>query len=139
MATESNPFGDVTRLMQQFKVPGLDMAPIIESRRKDMEAIVEANKATYEVMQALARKQAEILTQTMQGIQDSAKSLLTGGAGAMDPAKQAELVRSAYQKALTDMKDLAEMTRKSQVEVMAIITKRATESMQEIQKLVRPK
>ena len=36
------------------------MAPIIESRRKDMEALVEANKATYEAMQALARKQTEI-------------------------------------------------------------------------------
>lgn len=139
MATESNPFGEVTRLMQQFKVPGLDMVPNIESRRKDREAIVGANKATYEAMQALVRKQAEILTQTMQGIQDSAKSLLTGGADAMDPAKQAELVRSAYQKALTDMKDLAAMTRKSQDDVMAVITKRATESVQEIQKLVHPK
>ncbi len=139
MATESNPFGDMTKLMQQFNVPGLDMAPIIESRRKDMEAIVEANKATYEAMQALARKQAEILTQNMQRIQDFAKGLATGGAGAIDPAKQAELVRRAYQKALTDMKDLAEMTRKSQVDVMAVITKRATQSMQEIQKLVQPK
>jgi hypothetical protein len=43
------------------------MAPIIESRRKDMEALVEANKATYDAMQALARKQTEILTQANAG------------------------------------------------------------------------
>ena len=64
MANETNPFGDFTKMIQQFKVPGFDVAPIIESRRKDMEALVQANKAAYEGMQALARKQTEILTHT---------------------------------------------------------------------------
>src|SRR4051794_40460924 len=96
---DTNPIGDLTKMFEQFKLPGLDMAPIIESRRKDIEALVEANKAAVESMQALARKQTEILTQTMQGIQESAKSLVGGGA-APDITKQAELVRKAYQKAL---------------------------------------
>jgi len=143
METETNnPFADVGRMIQQFKVPGLDMAPIIESRRKDMEALVDANKATYDAMQALARKQTEILTQAMQGIQDSAKALAAGGAGgtgATDPAKQTELVRDAYQKALADMKELAEMARKSQIDAMAIITQRATQSLEEMKKLMQPK
>lgn len=136
MANESNPFGDLTKMMQQFTVPGLDMGAIIESRRKDMEALVEANKAAYEAMQALARKQSEIMTQAMQGIQESAKGLV---ASASDPAKQAELVRGAYQKAIADMTDLAEMARQSQVDAMAGITERATQSMEEMKKLMQPK
>jgi phasin family protein len=138
MATETNPFDDVTKMIQQFKVPGLDMAPIIESRRKDMEALVEANKATFEAMQALARKQTEILTQTMQGIQDSAKAS-AGGAVVTNPEKQTELARNAYQKALADMTELAEMARKSQTDAMAIITQRATQSLAEMKKLMQPK
>ena len=35
MANDTYPFGDMSEMMKQFKVPGLDMAPIIESRRKD--------------------------------------------------------------------------------------------------------
>ena len=63
METETNnPFADVGKMIQQFTVPGLDMAPIIESRRKDMEALVEANNATHDAMQAPARKQTEILS-----------------------------------------------------------------------------
>ena len=140
METETNnPFADVGRMIQQFKVPGLDMAPIIESRRKDMEALVEANKATYDAMQALARKQTEILSQAMQRIQDSAKAMAVGGAGATAPAKQTELARDAYQKALADMKELAEMARKSQVDAMAIITQRATQSLEEMKKLMQPR
>jgi hypothetical protein len=66
MATETNPLAEMTRMMQEFKVPGLDMAPIIESRRKDMTALVEASEAAQVAMQALVRKQAEIVTEAMR-------------------------------------------------------------------------
>ena len=139
MANTTNPLGDVTKMLQQFKVPGLDMAPIIESRRKDMDALMEAYKSNYEAMQALARKQTEILTETMQGIQNAAKGLARAGVGAPNAAKQADLVGNAYQKALADMKELAEMVRKSQTDAMAGITARAAESLQEMKKLMQPK
>jgi len=138
MATDTNPFGDVKKMMEQFKIPGVDMAAIVESRRKDIEALVEANKAAFESAQALARKQTEMFTQTMQGIQEAAKGA-AGGAGFGDPAKQAELVRKAYEKALADMKELAEMARHSQTDALAHISKRASEHMQEIKKLMQPK
>ena len=138
ISPDANPLGDLTKMFEQFKLPGVDMAPIIESRRKDIEALVEANKAVIESMQALARKQTEILTQTMQGLQESAKSLVGGGA-APDVTKQAELIRQAYQKALADMKDMAEMAQKSQTDAMAAITQRATQSMAETKTLMQPK
>ncbi|GAB7546870.1 hypothetical protein CS8_065600 [Cupriavidus sp. 8B] len=138
MTTETNPFADVTKMIQQFKIPGLDMSPIIESRRKDMEALAESNKVAYEAMQAMAQKQTEILTRTMQGIQDFAKAQ-AGGAGSIDPAKQADMIGVAYQTALTDMKDLAEMARRSQVDALATITQRATQHMEEMKKLMQPK
>ena len=137
MADDSNPFGDVTKMIERFKLPGVDMSAIIEARRKDIEALVQANKAAYETMQALARKQTEMLTQAMQAIQEAAKG---GGVGGLtDLGKQTELARNAYQKTLADMKELAEMTRKSQSDVMAIITQRATQNMQEIWKMMQPK
>jgi phasin family protein len=139
MAKDSNPFGDMTKLIEQFKLPGVDMSAIVEARRKDIEALVEANRAAYESMQALARKQTEMLTQAMQGLQEAAKGATGGTGGLADPAKQAELARNACQKTLVDMKDLAEIARKSQTDVMANITQRATQSMQEIKQMMRPK
>jgi phasin family protein len=136
MATDNNPFGDFQKMLEQFKMPGVDMTAMVESRRKDIEAVMEANKATYESMQALARKQAEILTQTMQGMQEAAKESLSG---AGNPAKQTENVRKAFEKTLADMKELAEMARRSQSEAMAHITQRGNEHLQEIRKLMQPK
>src|ERR1700733_4849015 len=113
MADQTNPFGDLTKMLEQFKVPGVDMSALIESRRKDIEAIVEANKTAYESMQAVARKQQEMLARAMQDIQAAATT------GISDPAKQSEVARNAYVKAIDDMKDLAEIARKSQADAMA--------------------
>ena len=133
----ANPFGDLGKMFEQFKVPGVDMNAIIEARRKDMEALMAANVATYEAVQALAKKQTEILTQALQSAQENSQKLTSGGLPA--PAKQAELVRTAYDKAVADMKELAEMARKAQTDIMEAITKRAQQSLQEIQALVQPK
>jgi phasin family protein len=138
MAEQTNPFGDLTKMLEQFKVPGVDMSAIVEARRKDIEAIVEANKTAYDSMQALARKQTEMLSTAMQDIQEAAKGL-SGGAGITDPKKHAEVARNACVKALADMKDLAEIATKSQTEAMASITQRANEHMAEIRKMLERK
>ncbi|HUG58510.1 MAG TPA: phasin family protein [Candidimonas sp.] len=133
-ATGSNPFGDFTKMFEQFKVPGVDMSAIADARRKDIEALTEANKAVYEGMQALASKQAEMFKQAMEGIKGAAGSTVAEGS-----AKQAELARQAYEKTLVDMKDLAEIARKSQADAMASITQRATQHMEELKKMMQPK
>ena len=138
MANENNPFGDVKELIGQFKLPGLDMPAIVEARRKDIEALVEANTAAYESMQALARKQTEMMTTAMQGIQEAAKGAASG-VGIADPAKQAEVTRKAIEKALADMKELAEMARDAQADALAHVTQRATQHIQEIKTLMQPK
>ena len=74
MADKANPFGDMTKFMSQFKLPGVDMPAIIEARRKDIEALVEANKAALASMQALGAKQTEMFKEAMRDIQESAKS-----------------------------------------------------------------
>lgn len=138
MTKTTNPFEELTKMMEQFKLPGVDMSAIVEARRKDVEALVEANKSAYASMQALALKQSEMLTQAMQDIQEAAKSAASGN-GLMDPAKQAEAARVACQKALADMQELAEFARKSQADAMAGIAARASEHMKEFQSLMKPK
>ena len=84
MATEINPFGDVKKMIEQFKVPGINMTPIVDARRKDIEVLVAANKAAYESMAALARKIAAALLSAV---------LLPGGAFAQ-PAGDSVMPRA---------------------------------------------
>ncbi len=134
----TNAFGDLSKMFEQFKLPGVDTAEIEAARRRDVEALVQANQAAYEGMQALAKKQTDMLRQAMEDIQAAVKGA-TGGAGVGDPGKQGELARKAYEKVQGDMKDLAEIARKSQADAMAKITQRGTEHLDEVKKMLKLK
>jgi phasin family protein len=134
----SNAFGDLTKMLEQFKLPGVDTQEIVEARRKDIDALAQANQAAYEGMQALANKQSELLKTAMADIQSAVKAAASGG-GARDPGKQGELARKAYEKVLGDMKDLAEIARESQTDAMAKITQRGTEHLDEVKKMMKLK
>ena len=134
----SSAFGDLTRMLEQFKLPGIDTKEIVEARRKDVEALVQANQAIYEGMQALANKQGELLKSAMEDIQ-SAMTGAASGVGVGDPGKQGELARKAYEKVLADMKDLAEIARTSQTDALAKITQRGTEHLDEVKKMMKLK
>ena len=134
----SNAFGDLTKMLEQFKLPGVDTQEIVEARRKDIDALVQANQAAYDGMQALANKQGELLKTAMEDIQAAVKGA-AGGVGVGDPGKQGELARKAYEKVLGDMKDLAEIARESQADAMAKITLRGTEHLDEVKKMMKLK
>jgi phasin family protein len=139
MATTPNPFVDFTTMLQQFKLPGVDMSAIIEARRKDIDALMESNKIAYEGMQALAQKQAEILRTTMEEMQASAKGMAAGGNPMANAGKQGEVAQQAVQKAFANMRELAEMARKSQTEAFTIINQRAMQNIEDMKKLMQPK
>lgn len=128
-----NPFAELGKMYEQFQVPGLDMSALADARRKDVEALVQANKAVYDGMQALANKQAEMFRQAMADIQDAV------GTAGTNPAAQTELARKAYEKAISDMRELAEIARQSQTEAMASISERATQNLQELRDMVQKK
>ena len=135
----AQPFGNVAcvqTMMAQLKVPGIDMAAIIEARRKDIQVLVEANTASFESMQAIASKQTEMLTQAMQGMQEAAKSLV-GGSGLAGLGS--DVIRQGFEQTLANVKELADMAKNAQSEAMARITQRASHQMQEIKAMVTPK
>lgn len=135
----TNPFGNLDKLLEQFKVPGVDVGAIVESRRKDMEAVITANQATAAAMQEIAKKQVEILAQAFKAAQESAQKLAEGVGGVVDPVKQAELTRAAYEKAIADIKEVAEIAQKAQATAMSGITARAQQSAKELNMLLQPK
>jgi phasin family protein len=134
----SNALGNLTKMLEQFKLPGIDTKEFMEARRKDIDALAQANRAIYDGMQALAAKQGELLKAAMEDIQSAVKGAASG-VGVGDPGKQVELARQAYEKVLDDMKDLAEIARKSQAEAMTKITQRGTEHLDEVRKMMKLK
>ena len=134
-----NPFRDLTQMLEQFKAPGVDMTAFVAARRKDVDALTAANKAAYEALQDLGRTQTEMLTHAMKGMQESAEGLMREGVKGAAPTPQAEAARVAWERMLSDIKELAELARKSQAQAVAGLTATATESTKVIKNLAHIK
>jgi phasin family protein len=138
MSDTGTPFVDVTKLLEQFKLPGIDIDAIVQARRKDVEALTQANQIVYEAMQALARREAEILQQTMAEWQ-GAMAGMAGNNPAEMAAKGTELATQAFGRALANMRELAEMASRSQAQTYEVLNKRFQENLENLRKLMQPK
>ena len=138
MEKPANPFLDVTQLMAQFQLPGVDMNAIVEGRRKDIEALTEANRIAFEGMQKLAQKQVEILQKSMQEAHAVMQGM-TPGQPSANAGRQGELIQKAFQDALANMRELAEMAGKSQQQALEVVSRRVQENIEEAKKLLQPK
>ena len=126
---------DLGKMMQQFKLPGIDIAAIVESQKKDMEALAEANRQAYEGIQALAQRRNEILMESLTQWQAAMKDAT--GPDAL--SKQAERARKGMQKAMGDMRELAEMEAASRSKAWKVVQDRFQENLVNLQKLLQPK
>lgn len=127
------PLLDIQKIIAQFKIPGVDVAKIAESQQKDIAAVVEANKRAYEGFRALAERQSEMLKEAMTEWQAVMKEM-----SAKDPAetaaKQADFAKRAFEKALANMRELAEMAAKSQTEAWDVVHQRFQENLAELRR-----
>ncbi len=126
-------FPDIGKMMEQFKVPGIDVGKIVEAQRKDIEALTQANQAAYAGVQELAKRQAEILQETMAEWQAAMSRMGSG-----DTSAQAELAQKALGKAVNNMREMAELTAKSQTQAWEVIQKRFRENLADMMKLMQP-
>ena len=119
----------------RFSVPGIDTAALMDSQKKNFEALVKANQKAAEGYQNMMRRQGEIMTETMQSIQEAVAELMQANDGKELPKKQAELVEKTIARALKHMRELAEMTISANSDAFKVIQTRAKESIGEMQEL----
>lgn len=136
MTNSSNPFGKLTKIIEQFKATGVDMSGLIESGRKDINALIDANEAASNAMQALARKQTEMLAAALQDMVAAARSVASQGA-APDHAKHAEQARASYERVVSELNDLTDIARKAQTDAMQAISQRTEQSLEEMKQRMK--
>ena len=116
-----NPFAGLNQLLERANLTGFDAAGIVEARRKDIEAVLEANRIVYAGAQALAQKQLEILRSTMAAARGAVSQGTFSGSPMEIANRQRELMTKAFQMSLAHMRELAEIVRKAQADAFAVV------------------
>ena len=126
------PNFDIGEMLKQVQVPGVDVGKLIENQRENIKALQEANQTAVQGWQNLMTRQTEQMREALETWQAAVSDTLKTPPGEM-AQKQMELGQKAFEKALSNMRELAEIAIKSQTEAADVIRKRFEAGMREIQ------
>lgn len=138
MASKNSSFtnffsgNEFSQIMDQFQSAPFDLKTFMESNRKNVQAIAEAQQVAIENMQSLAQRQSEIISQLVEDQSALAKEMLGEGSPETKIAKNADLFKKIYERTIKNMHELSDMISKSNTEASNIINKRVSASMGEI-------
>jgi len=139
-AKTGNPFLDADmgnimdfgRLAEQFKFPGVDTSALIESQQRNIEAVTKANQVAFEGVQAIMQRQVEILSETMDETTKAVQAFSKTGKPEDVWAKQADLVKEAYEHGLSNLRQLTELSAKTNTQATDVLTHRVTDGLNEL-------
>jgi phasin family protein len=131
------PF-DFSKMLGEMKVPALpDMELVLSAHKRNLEALSEANRVALEGAQAVARRHMEIMQNTMSGLTETLKGLADSDTPAARAAKQADLLKQAYENAVSNTRELGDLIQKSNTEAMSKLNHRFSEAMSEMKTLFK--
>ena len=108
---------DFAKLVESCQISGVDMKALLDTEKKNIDALIEVNRLAYDGWRDLMVRQAEIFQDTMKAIADQAGSESVAG-------RRAEIARQGFENALANMRQLAETAAESQKQTMDILRRR---------------
>jgi len=111
-------------------VPSVDVEAIFAAQQKNVEAIVEVNRIAVDGLLSVAKRQEEILKQTMEDIKAAAQSKTPDFAG---------FTSGMLGKSVEYAREIAAMVTKANQDAFAVVTKRANETVSEVEKVIKAK
>jgi phasin family protein len=129
---------EFSRMVSEMKLPAMpDMAALMEAQRRNLETLSAANRVALEGAQTVARRHMEILQQTMAELTESMQDLTSTAAPQAKAAKQAEMLKHSYERAVANMKELGDLIQRANGEALGLLNKRFSEAMDELQSIIR--
>jgi phasin family protein len=125
----------VGKALEQFNLSGV-ASTIAEGRRKDLAALVAANKKSYEGLQAVVARQTAMLKNAVTEWQAIAQGMKPGGAG-QGFGRLDEVAKQTFTVALENIRELGELAARSQAEAFEIVRRRIMENVEEVNALIR--
>jgi phasin family protein len=124
---------EMMKMLADFRLPAMpDLEGLAQAQRRNLEALSAANRVALEGAQAVARRHMEILQGTMTEMTDAIRAMSSSDSPQVQAARQAELLKAGYERAVGNMREVADLIQKSNGEALALLNKRFAEAMDEV-------
>ena len=116
-----------------------DPTALIEAQRRNFEAFTNAGQIVADSMRTVAERQAAMVQEAMHGLWDEMRSAGQSGGGAAaraaQPTDQAERMRSAFEKVMTQVQEMSGVLLQAQAEAMRVLNGCAAANMEQLGKM----
>lgn len=131
VSATKNPYADYTKAFSDLKLPQLDLSGFFQVQRRNVEAFSAANQVLAESLQALSRRQAEIMQEQVEFALRTMKEVLSAGTPEAGVSKQTDYAKNIVAQSINGFRELTEMASKSNVEVIDVLSERVVKSFEE--------
>ena len=127
---------EIMKMFAEFRMPHFaDLEGLAQAQRRNLEALSAANRVALEGAQAVARRHMEIVQSSVTEMTDAMRSM-AGNESPQDRAnRQAELLKAGYERAVANMKEIADLIQKSNAEALGLLNKRFAEAVDEVKQM----
>lgn len=142
--TDKFPFAfDVNAMSEAFKMPAMDkffqggmptfdFTAMQEAQKKNMAALVEANKIAVSGYQAVYKRQTELFEAALADSKDRMQSLQGKPMTVEAASENMETMKTVFEKALGDLKEMADMAQTTNEGAFEVLKSRTEEALAEI-------
>ncbi len=135
-----DPQAAIKQMQDSFSnvsVPQFDAEGFANSQRKNMELLMDTNKAFIENSQALLQRQADMIQQSVSEATAAAEALTKSGSSEEISKTQVELLQTAYEKALANSTEISAMIKETQDEISEKVNVRVSEGLAELKDAIQ--
>jgi len=132
----ANAMSEFTRLFSEIKMPAVpDLEALMAAHRRNLETLSAANRVALEGAQAVARRNMEIMQQTMAELTESMRNFASNEGPQARASRQADMLKAAYERAISNMSEISDLIQKSNGEALSLLNRRFAEAMDEVKAL----
>ena len=132
-----NPLKGMTDRLQNLNLTE-GASKMLDSGRKDLQALMQANEKSYQGLQTVVQRQTEMIKNAITEWQSVAKGM-PGKDAKENLARLDELGRASFQRAVDDIKELATLAAQSQKDAFEVVRERIQSNVDEVTKMLKRK
>jgi phasin family protein len=119
----------IARMMQNFKLPDVDISALVDNQRRNIEAMSKAAQLTNQAATEVSQRQLEIFRASSEQLAAMLRDMK------LSSEQRREIAAKAFEAAAASARELAEMTAKSNKEVFELAKQRMTDNFEQMRKM----
>lgn len=121
----------------QAMFPTVDPDHLLAAQQRNVDAMTSAGQIMVDGAKAFALRQGEIMQATIEQWMASGQQAFVAKPVALKPADQLAEVKSTYEAAIANARELAEIAMRAQTDAMGVLSKCAAANLDDMKSLAK--